>query len=316
MVIIQLTNKHTLDLTHPIDLQSSCSICASLLTELSELLQLMHDQLVKFISPQEYDRLAERILLEAEYEGPKARREARETVVNWRNGVPIKSLDSERKEQIEQVKEEIRKTKHGVKFEQYVDLDKDLTSQRSEFGRFLFKRRREITRSELRELIQLIYTIYYYQQDARQPIGSSEPLTSDITHYPLDIEHQTSDFPELPSDFTQELRDSKVATLRFYRILLEVEPFMNSGKPDGCTEEEQTHFRGWTWCYLQTAFEQLDFLPKNSSKAPFADFIHHVFPHRTKDSVERSLHRNTNPNSLNIVADIVKEFAPVKELWK
>lgn len=318
MVTLQLSVKHTLDLSPLTDLQTCRTVCASLLTELSELLEQIHLQQVKFISDQEYDRLAARILLEAEYDGPKARREAREMVVNWRNGVPVKSLDHERQQQIEQVKEEIRKTKHGVKFEQYVDLDKELLSQRSEFGRFLFKRRCEISRSELRELIRLVYAIYYYRQDARQPIGQTNPAADPIDlptvnsdRQTSDILHQISDCPTLPTDFSQKLRDSQAATMCFYRILIKAEPFINSGKPEGCSEDDLAHYKDWTWCYMQMAFEKLGFLPKGSSKAPFADFIHQLFPRRKKESVERSLHRNTNPNSPNIVADIVKEFSPV-----
>ena len=313
MVTMQLAAKHNLDLSPLSDVQSIRTVCSALLKELSALLQQMHDQLVKIISSQEYYRLAERILFEAEYDGPTARREAREQVINWRNGVPMKSMDSDRKDQIERVKEEIRNTKHGVKFEQYVDLDKDLPSQRSEFGKFLFHRRREISRSELRQLILLIYTVYYFQQDALRPVGATTPSADNQQDSQQSL---TSQKPPLPVDFAQKLRDSAAATMRFYQILTMVEPFVNSGKPEDSTKEQQAHYKDWTWYHLQAAFEELEFLPKGSSKASLAEFIHQVFPHRTKDSVERSLHRNTNVNSPNIVADVVKEFNPVKELWR
>ena len=128
----------------------------------------MHEQQVKIFSAKDYERLADRILYESEYEGQSARREARDAMHNWRNGVPVGKLEESRREQIEHTKEEIRHTKHGVKLELYVNLDADFSSQRSEFGRFLFNRRRDITRTELRQLIYLVYCVYYYQTDALQ----------------------------------------------------------------------------------------------------------------------------------------------------
>lgn len=316
MVTSRIFANHPLDLTTLGDLQKARTVSSSLLIELSGLLQQMHDQLVKYINAQDYERLADRILFEAEYEGQDARREAREAVVNWRNGVPVKNLESERLAQIEKVKEAIRKTRHGVKLEQYVDLDDDFQKQRSEFGRFLFNRRREISREELRQLILLVYSVYYYQQDMHQAIGSTDSVAPDLSNIPSDITDSIPDFPPLPADFCAQLRNSQAATMRFYRILFRVEPFVNSGKPKDCTEEQLAHYKDWTWCYLQTAFEQLGFLPKGSNKTNLARFIHTVFPHRSEGSVNRSLCRNTNPNSHNIVSDIVKEFQPVTELWK
>lgn len=308
MVTMQLCDRHTLNLTLPSDAETMRAVCSTLFTELSELLQQMHDQLVKFFSAKDYERLADRILYEAEYEGQKARREAREAVVNWRNGAPVKNLNNERQTQIEQVKEEIRKTKHGIKLEQFVDLDDDFPKQRSEFGRFLFHRRREITRSELRRLILLIYSVYYYQQDARQPVGQGNDDTSCDT--------STPSYPPLPADFLQTLRDTPAAVKLFYEILYKIEPYINGGRPANSTPELDIKYKAWTWYHLMAAFVNLGILPKNPAKASFARFINTVFPHRSEDSVNRSLYRNPNVNSPGIVADVAKEFNPVCDLWK
>lgn len=308
MVTSQLSSKHTLDLTSLKDTDATRTACSSLLKELSLLLQDMHSQLVKIFNTQDYERLADRILLETEYEGPKARREAREAVVNWRNGVPLKNLDSDRKSQIELIKEEIRKTKHGVKLEQYVDLDDDFLKQRSEFGRFLFHRRREISRAELRQLILLVYSVYYYQQDA------SEQVCTISTSIDSSFSVETN----LPTDFLQALRGSQTAVRLFVEILHKVEPYINNNGtsvPDS-TPELCAHYKDWSWCHLLSAFEQMDFLTKNSSKSHFATFIHSLFPHRTEESVNRALYRNTNLNSTSIVADVMKEFKPVRSLIK
>lgn len=309
MVTTQLTAKHSIDFTLFGGLSEVRPVCSSLLMELSELLQLMHEQLVKLINPHEYERLADRILLEAEYEGPTARREARETVVNWRNGVPLRNLDNERKRQIEKTKEEIRKTRHGVKLELYVDLDDDFQKQRSEFGRFLFQRRREITRTELHQLIFLVYSVYYYQQDSYQTTPS---ITSPIS----DIIPPTSKILTLPADFDQKLRDNAEAVTLFYDTLRRVEKYINRSKPADSTAELCKHYKDWTWYHLKAAFEELGFLENNSSKACFAAFINSVFPNRSKTSVERSSYRNSKPNSPSIVSDVVKEFKPVKALIK
>lgn len=301
-----LTDRLNLDFTAFSDISAVRGFCSALLTELSDELFLLHEQQVKIFTKKEYERLAERILYEAEYEGPTARREARDIMHNWRNGVPEGKLDESRKAQIEQTKEEIRKTKHGVKLEQYVNLDADFYSQRSEFGRFLFNRRRDITRAEVRELILLVYCVYYYQKDAQHEadiqIGEQESLDAIASE----------DNPVLPTDFQQSLRDSQDATKLFYKILRRVEPYINKGN----TTSADSKYKGWTWCYLKTAFEQLDFLPKNSSQSAFSTFISTLFSHRTIGSVTRALQRNTNPNSPNIVADIVKEFQPVHSLIK
>lgn len=306
IVTAQLSSKYSLNLTVLSDLLTVRKVCSSLLRDLSDLLQQIHDQLVKFINAQEYERLADRILFEAEYEGPKARREAREVVVNWRNGVPVRLLDSERKKQIELAKEEIRKTKYGVKLEQYVDLDDDFQKQRSEFGRFLFNRRREISRTELRQLILLVYCVYYYQQDAYETIGKGTVSIPD-TQSPIK-------YPALPADFQQALRDCGAAVTLFYETLEKIEPFINGGKPAGSTPEMLANYKDWTWYHLQAAFERLGFLPKGSSKAGLARFLNSRFSHRTVESIQRSLYRNTNTNSPNIVADVVKEFRPVRSL--
>lgn len=278
--------------------------CAGCLKELSSELLQLHEQLVKIFSDKDYERLAERILLEPEYEGPTVRREARDIMYNWRNGVPAGKLEEYRKAQIEQTREDIRKTKHGAKLEQYVDLNADFLSQRSEFGRFLFNRRKDMTRAELRELMLLVYSVYYYQKEihseACQPVGETE----------ADDSATQKSFPPLPVEFDQKLRDSQTATMRLYRILIRIEPYINNSgtKVPGSTPELCAHYKDWTWCHLFKAFEQMGYLSKNSNKAAFAKFIHSLFPHRTEKSVQRSLYRNNNVNSPNIVADIVKEF--------
>ena len=287
------------------------STCSVLLKELSNELYQMHEQQVKIFNAQDYERLAIRILQESEYEGRIAQREARDVMHNWRNGVPEGKLEESRKEQIENTKEEIRRTKHGVKLEQYVNLDADFSSQLSEFGRFLFNRRRDITRDELRQLIHLVYCVYYYQTDALQNAESPKvkPIAADAS---------SDTCPALPVGFQQELRDSQVAVNCFYRILKRIEPYINNRGADapGSTPELCAKYKDWSWYHLQTAFEKLGFLSKNSNNKAFADFINSLFPHRSVASVQRTLYRNNNVNSPNIVADVVREFQPVLSLVK
>lgn len=311
-VSIQLPDTAGIDVSSLSDLPAIRKGCSGLLTQLSEELYLLHEQQVKIFNATDYLRLADRILFEPEYEGPIARREARDAMHNWRNGVPEGKLDESRKEQIEQTKEEIRRTKHGVKFEQYVNLDADFLKQRSGFGRFLFNRRRDITRSELRELLYLVYCVYYYQTDALQEAGNPGPR-------PLPTEDSdTETWLPLPADFQQQLRDNQVAVNCLYSILCRVEPYINNNGANapGSTPELCAKYKDWTWYHVKTAFEQLDFLPKNSSVKGFADFIHNSFSRRTVNSVQRSVYRNTNVNSRNIVSDVVKEFQPVVTLVK
>lgn len=311
MISDQLNKSHGLDTSAISDLTAIRNICTMLLKELSEELYQMHEQQVKIFNAQDYERLANRILQESEYEGKVARREARDVMHNWRNGVPEGKLEESRKEQIEYTKEEIRRTKHGVKLEQYVNLDADFASQISEFGRFLFNRRRDITRPELRQLIHLVYCVYYYQKDALQDAESPkvEPMAADAS---------SDTWPPLPVEFQQELRDSQVAVNCFYRILKRIEPYINNSGSDApdSTPELCAKYKDWSWCHLQAAFENIGILPKNSSKSAFADFINSLFPHRTSSSVQRALYRNNNVNSPNIVSDVVKEFQQVLSLVK
>lgn len=314
MVATQLSDKHNIDLSSIGDLHSARTICSSLMTELSDLLLQMHNQLVKLIDEHEYERLADRILFEEEYEGPKIRIEAREAVVNWRNGVPMKNLDADRAEQIEQTKEEIRKTRHGAKLELHVDLDADFQQQRSEFGRFLFNRRRDITREELRELILLVYKVYYFQQDAIQEVRQRAGVSAAADEQLPDGETPAN--PPLPADFSQDLRENEAAVSLFYDILRKIEPYINSAKPEDCTPELLERYKDWTWYHIQAAFEKLGFLPQLANKSDLTRFFNSVFPNRSESSVNRTLYRNTNLNSPQIVADVVKEFEPVKLLIK
>lgn len=292
------------------DLATVRSACSDMLSQLSKELDMMHEQQVKIFNAKDYERLADRILYEEEYKGQEARRNARDTMHNWRNGVPAGKLEESRREQIEHTKEEIRHTKHGVKLEQYVNLDADFSSQRSEFGRFLFNRRRDITRTELHQLIYLVYCVYYYQTDALQ---EADKPKSDL---PASGTGEPEKTLPLPVEFMQRLRDSQVAVNCLYRILRRIEPYINNSGADveGSTPEICAKYKDWSWCHIQAAFEKLEFLNKNSSKAAFASFINSLFPHRTIGSVNRALYRNDNVNSPNIVEDVVKEFQPVLAL--
>lgn len=312
LVSKKIVDSYHLDISVLEDLEAIRTLCSNLLAELSQELFQLHEQQVKIFSSDDYERLADRILLENEYDGQTARREARDIMHDWRNGVPAGKLEESRKTQIEQTKEEIRKTRYGVKLEQYVNLDADFLSQRSEFGKFLFNRRRDITRAELRELIRLVYCVYYYQKDAEYEAEQQTGVTESSDASAVEVKSV------LPTDFQQSFRDSGAAVMLFYNILCRVEPYINKGGAaiSNGTPELCDRYKDWTWYHLKTAFEQLDFLPKNASKAPFARFIHQLFPHRTEGSVSRSLHRNTNVNSPNIVADVVKEFQPVHSLVK
>ena len=137
-----------------------------------------------------------------------------------------------------------------------------------------------------------------------------------------DMSASASDEPEqcppLPVEFMQRLRDSQAAVNCLYRILRRVEPYINNSGASvpGSTPELCAKYKDWTWYHLQAAFEHesLGFLPKNSSKMAFANFIHSLFSHRSVDSVQRSTYRNNNVNSPNIVEDVVKEFQPVLAL--
>ena len=311
LISCQIADKQGLGIVQQGNLVTVRNSCSDLLTELAEELFQLHEQQVKIFSDKDYERLADRILYEDEYEGQIARREARDIMHNWRNGVPTGKLEESRKAQIEQTKEEIRKTKHGVKLEEYVNLDADFYGQRSEFGKFLFNRRRSITRSELRELILLVYCVYYYQKDVLQEAELPDGVSGML-------DDKTSElYPDLPTGFEQKLRDNQVATMRFYRILRRVEPYVNNSgaSVSGSTPDLCAHYKDWGWYHVKTAFEhdKLGFLPKNSSKSSFAQFIHSQFPRRKALTVQRAIYRNENVNSPNIVADVIKEFS---EVWK
>lgn len=292
------------------DLAAMRTTCSALLSQLSSELYQMNEQQVKIFNPDDYERLAIRILYEPEYEGRVAKREARDDMHNWRNGVPTGKLEEHRREQIEKTKEKIRQTKHGVKLEQYVNFDEDFSGQLSEFGRFLFNRRRDITRAELRQLIHLVYCVFYCQSDEPQESErhQSKPLAADAS----------GECPPLPVDFMQRLRDSQAAANCLYDILKRIEPYINNRglNVPGSTPDLRARYKDWSWCHVQLAFERLDFLSKNSGKAAFAKFVNSLFPHRKTESVKRALYRNDNVNSPGIVADVVKEFNPVLSLLK
>ena len=293
----RLSAREGLDMSRMADFSIVSQSCSTLLTELSEELTGLHEQLVKIFTSEEYERLADRILEEAEYSGQTARREARDIMHNWRNAVPPGQLEENRRAQIEQTKEEIRHSKYGVKLEQYVNLDGDFFTQRSEFGQFLFNRRRDITRSELYQLMRLLYCIYYYQKDAQKEAVPGGKVT-------------------LPAEFDQSLRENEPAVMLFMKILGQVEPYINKGgavNSDGASSE-MLFYKDWTWCYLRDALEEMEIWSKHGSAAAFARFINLQFPHRTEDSVKRALYRNTNVNSRGIVSDIIGKFEPVRSL--
>ena len=305
-----LASRSEADIELSYDGQFVQTICCKVLEDLSDELYSLNQRLTMPISRKEFARLAERIMIEKEYGGRYAFLKAKAIVNIWVNKTPYDRLESERDEKIKECIAEIEKTRFGGLFMQNVKIYKDFDSQHDSFGKCLFTVRDRITKDELSQLFELVFRIHHLhnaltQNEQDDTDGAENKFSESTADKPGN--------PDLPVEFSQNFRGNDEAVAKFYELLRKVGPYINRPKKS-CDNSPGANYATWKWEHLKDALVKLKLLAGNVSKRTFSDFIHSVFPDRSKDSIYRALYRTDDTTSRSIVADIVKYFRSVADI--
>ena len=77
---------------------------------------------------------------------------ARMQVNKWKNSWPQSAITKKAQQKKEQLQDQLRGTRWGKELEEYLNLDAPLLTNNADFGRFLFKNRKEIDEQELKDI--------------------------------------------------------------------------------------------------------------------------------------------------------------------
>lgn len=286
------------------------TICCKVLEDLSEELYSLNQRLTMRISHNEFARLAERIMIEKEYGGHFASLKAKAKVNTWVNSTPYDRIETERDEKIKECIAEIEKTRFGGLFMQNVKVYKDFNSQYDSFGKFLFTVRDRITKDELSQLFELVFSIHHLRnaltQNEQDEAEGAEGKNSEAAAV-------KPGNPDLPVEFSQNFRGNDEAVAKFYELILKAGPHINRPKKSGDTSPA-AKYTSWKWKHLKEALIKLRLLVGDVGKRTFSKYIHSVFPDRSEDSIYHALCQHDTTTSQSVIADIVKYFRPVSDI--
>ena len=305
-----LASRLEADIELSYDAQFVKTICCKVLEDLSEELYSLNQRLTMPISRKEFARLAERIMIEKEYGGQFAFLKAKSRVNTWVNNTPYDRIESERDEQIKECIGEIEKTRFGGLFMQNVKIYKDFNGQYDSFGKFLFAVRDRITKDELSQLFELVFRIHHL----RNALTQNEQEDADVAEVKIsETAAAKPSNPDLPVEFSQNFRGNDEAVAKFYELLRKAGPYINRPKKS-CDISSAAMFASWKWRHLKEALVKLKLLVSDVGKLTFSEYIHSVFPDRSKDSVYHALFQPDTTISRGVIADIVKYFQPVSDI--
>ena len=76
---------------------------------------------------------------------------------------------------------------------------------------------------------------------------------------------------------------------------------------------DQQKYEGWSWAHLKQAFIELKLLVPDAPNSHFAQFMAQVFG-RNEGTIARTMYRTNRSTMQTIVAKVVAEFRPVRNL--
>ena len=305
-----LASRSEADIELSYDGQFVQTICCKVLEDLSDELYSINQRLTMHITRKEFARLAERIMIEKEYGGQFAFLKAKAKVNTWVNSTPYDRIESERDEKIKECIAEIEKTRFGGLFMQNVKVYKDFDGQYDSFGKFLFTVRDRITKDELSQLFELVFSIHHLRnaltQNEQDDADGADDKTDEVTTV-------KSGNPDLPVEFSQNFRGNDEAVAKFYELLRKAGPHINRPKKSGDTSPA-AKYASWKWKHLKEALIKLKLLVGDVGKRTFSKYIHSVFPDRSEDSIYHALCQHDSTISRSVTADIMKYFRVVSDI--
>ena len=294
--------------------------CHDVLLDLSEELNKLNELTEPDIQPEQFVRLAHRVLNESDYMGRDARKSARHDVKQWKNKTPKSRRNLSRKGEIEASIKIISEMPYGQLLAEYIGEDYEINDHYEGLGQFFHHVREDISIGVLSDLMEQLYRIRYFRENKEFEDAAEAAKIAAATALQDDAEPSSDQIPQRPkldSIFSKNLRRDADATSVFYDILHRSERYMNGR----FTEEEKGRldtkiYKRWKWNHMRVAFERAGFTLEGTAKQSFAEYIEKVFPYQKAEAVKRSIQRYSEsaPGFDNIVEEIVYEFEDVREM--
>ncbi len=310
--------------------------CYEVLTKLSTLLYQLYEMPKGVITPEQFARLAERVLSEQEYGGKKASMSASHEVDTIKNGTPKAEWPRQREEEIKTTTELISEMKYGRRVFDFLGDDYNFSNYLPGLGQFLVSVRGIISKGELYDLMELLYRNLFLIEDRNQQASAEakqnakaaaesretvvvQPAQKDALAVQRKRKLIKPERPKLPYFFVEALANNDKATDKFYDTLHHCGFYMGRALLDVEKHDSKVScYEGWKWKHLREAFVKLGFIPADSAKKGFAEFLANVFPYLGSSNVQRSFNSRGGADdpvsNRRIVADIIKEFQPVKDI--
>ena len=302
--------------------------CQDTLQELSAKLYELHELCNSEIQTDQFTRLAERVTSESDYEGLKAKQSARNDVHDWKNKTPKKRREKTLQEEIDASIKLVRDSTYGSLLEEYIGEEFDIKGHSAEFGQFLHNVRKNISVTELNDLMLLLYHIRYFKEEQERqkvitaeffPAEPANPQSKKKEDVYKNRFAQPPRRPILSRYFPKKLANNTRAFDKFYDILHHCGLYI--GRPLLDTEKkdpDKSRYEGWKWKHLYQALINLGLLNQDTPKKSYGEYIESVFPSVKAENVIRSFGNRGVPKderlSSRIIKDIEDEFDAVTTL--
>ena len=308
-----------------VNIQLTCyEVLRDLSTQLYELFKMPKGT----ITPEQFERLAERVINESEYNGRKALDAARHEVDTLKNGTPKKDWPTRREETINTITDLVGDMKHGCRVFDFLGADFNLNNHLAGLGQFFISVRASIGDEEIYDLLYMLYQILYLIEDRDQQ-AAAEAKVKEMAEPDSKAAHTVYAKrlkckplkPALPKFFSEKLTGNADAIKSYYATLHHCGFFIGRT----LVEEEKRDpdrrcYAGWKWTHLREAFVKLGFFRADSSKKGFAEHLAEVFPYLGATNIQRGFNSRggyTDPNATHqIILDIMHEFDDVKTLME
>lgn len=295
--------------------------CNAVLQKLSTTLYDLYDTPNDRISPDLFARLADRVVGEEEYGGRKAKSTVEHEVNEIKNDTPDDEWEARREEGIKVAVKLVKNMTLGSKVFNFLGRDKTMLDNPAGFRRFLWSVRNNISKSDLYNLIELLYRIAYLSRDRKQQAAAAESTPELLAEQDAQSEPKDAESicrkrkaaklqkPLLPKFFSAKLSGSEAAVERYYETLHHCSFYI--GRPLTADEKRDTEahtYAGWKWTHLRDAFVRLGFFRSDSSKRGFAQHLADVFPHLTMTNIQRGFNSRGGYVDSNATATIIGEM--------
>lgn len=299
--------------------------CYTVLRKLSAVLYELYDTPRGKISHDQFARLAQRVMEEKEYGVPKQAVE--HEVKEKKNAIPEDQWEAYCEGEIKAAIDLIKEMKLESKVFGYLGRDKTILENPAGFGRYLWSVRNDISKVDLRNLIELLYRVAYLGMDREQQADEELAVADDaVAARPKDAEGILRERkaarlfkPRLPNFFDRRLAGNKAAIERYYATLHHCGFYIGRALTKAeKNDPDERCYEGWKWKHLREAFVKLGFIRADSPKKGFADHLADVFSFLVSTSVQRGFNDRGGYNDSNatyrIITDMVSEFKEVADL--